>query len=126
MDLIKIILVGIGGLLGSIARYITVKSITAKIPAAFPYGTLTANLVGSFILGFVYGLALRKTGMSENVKLFWGVGFCGGYTTFSSFAWESVSLFNQKMAATSVLYISTSLVLGILSLLAGMWLSRFL
>lgn len=115
-----------GGLLGSIARYITVKSITIKIPAAFPYGTLTANLVGSFILGFVYGLALRKTEMSENVKLFWGVGFCGGYTTFSSFAWESVTLFNQKMAATSLLYISTSLVLGILSLLAGMWLSRFL
>jgi fluoride exporter len=126
MDPIKIILVGIGGLLGSVARYITVKSITAKIPLAFPYGTLTANLVGSFILGFVYGLALRKTDMSENVKLFWGVGFCGGYTTFSSLMWESVSLFNQKMAATSVLYISTSLVLGILSLIAGMWLSRFL
>ncbi|HEY9049601.1 MAG TPA: fluoride efflux transporter CrcB [Ohtaekwangia sp.] len=126
MDFYKFFLVGSGGLLGSIARYATVRSVSEKIQAAFPYGTLTVNIVGSFILGLVYGLALRKTDMNEDVKLFLGVGFCGGYTTFSSLAWESVSLFNQKMAGTSLLYIGASLATGILALVIGIWLSRFL
>jgi CrcB protein len=125
MDWYKILLVGTGGLLGSVARYVTVRSISERIQAIFPYGTLTVNIIGSLILGIVYGLALRKTDMSDNVKLFLGVGFCGGYTTFSSLAWESVSLFNQKMPGISLLYIGISLVTGILALLAGIWLSRF-
>src|SRR5688572_21727062 len=117
MDLYKILLVGTGGLLGSVARYVTVRSISERIPTIFPYGTLTVNILGSFILGIVYGVALRKTDMSENIKLFLGVGFCGGYTTFSSLAWESVALFNQKMAGSSLLYLGISLVTGILALL---------
>jgi fluoride exporter len=125
MDLYKILLVGTGGLLGSVARYVTVRSISERIPTIFPYGTLTVNILGSFILGIVYGVALRKTDMSENIKLFLGVGFCGGYTTFSSLAWESVALFNQKMAGSSLLYLGISLVTGILALLTGIWLSRF-
>jgi fluoride exporter len=125
MDLYKILLVGTGGLLGSVARYVTVRSISERIPTIFPYGTLTVNILGSFILGIVYGVALRKTDMSENIKLFLGVGFCGGYTTFSSLAWESVALFNQKMAGTSLLYLGISMVTGILALITGIWLSRF-
>lgn len=125
MDLYKILLVGTGGLLGSVARYITVRSISERIPTIFPYGTLTVNILGSFILGIVYGVALRKTDMSENIKLFLGVGFCGGYTTFSSLAWESVALFNQKMAGSSLLYLGISMVTGILALITGIWLSRF-
>ncbi|HEY9006983.1 fluoride efflux transporter CrcB [Ohtaekwangia sp.] len=125
MDWYKILLVGTGGMLGSVARYVTVRSISERIQAIFPYGTLTVNIIGSLILGIVYGLALRKTDISDNVKLFLGVGFCGGYTTFSSLAWESVSLFNQKMTGISLLYIGISLVMGILALLTGIWLTRF-
>jgi CrcB protein len=97
-----------------------------KLNALFPYGTLTVNVVGSFLLGLIYMLALRKAGISENARLFLGVGFCGGFTTFSAFALENFSLMEQKLASISLLYICISVVMGILALAAGIWASRFI
>ena len=122
----KLLAVGIGGLLGSVARYITVKAVDQKLNAVFPYGTLTVNILGSFVLGLIYTIALRKTGMSENWRLFLGAGFCGGFTTFSSFAWENFTLLEQKLIGTSLAYMSVSLVAGLLALSFGVWLGRFL
>jgi CrcB protein len=102
-----------------------VKSVNEKTVSLFPYGTLTVNVVGSFLLGLIYMVALRKMGFSENTKLFLGVGFCGGFTTFSAFAMENFNLVDQKMMGTSLLYISISVVAGILAFAAGVWISRF-
>jgi CrcB protein len=121
----KLLLIGLGGFLGSILRYVTVRLVDGKLNAVFPYGTLTVNIVGSFLLGLIYMLALRKAGLTENGRLFLGVGFCGGFTTFSAFALENFSLMQQKLVGTSVLYISVSVVSGILALAAGVWVSRF-
>jgi len=126
MDIYKILAVGLGGFLGSVSRYITVKSVDEKLNAIFPYGTLTVNIIGSLLLGIIYTLALKKAGVTENWKLFLGAGFCGGFTTFSAFAWENFSLFQQKFIGTSLLYMLASLVLGILALAVGVWIGRFL
>ena len=126
MDIYKILAVGLGGFLGSVSRYITVKSVDEKLNAVFPYGTLAVNIIGSLLLGIIYTLALKKAGVTENWKLFLGAGFCGGFTTFSAFAWENFSLFQQKFIGTSLLYMSASLVLGILALAVGVWIGRFL
>lgn len=126
MDFYKVLVVGLGGFLGSIARYVTVKSVDEKLNTVFPYGTLTVNIAGSFFLGVIYALAIRKTGMTENWRLFTGAGFCGGFTTFSAFALENLNLIQQKMVGTSVAYLSISLVSGLLALAAGVWLVRFL
>ncbi len=126
MDFYKVLVVGLGGFLGSIARYVTVKSVDEKLNTVFPYGTLTVNIAGSFFLGVIYALAIRKTGMTENWRLFMGAGFCGGFTTFSAFALENFNLIQQKMVGTSVAYLSISLVSGLLALAAGVWLVRFL
>src|SRR5688572_13122885 len=126
MNFYKLLLVGAGGFFGSVLRYITSRSIDEKLNAVFPYGTLTVNLIGSFILGVVYAVALKKTGDSENLRLLFGTGFCGGFTTFSAFAFENVNLIGQKFIGVSTLYIGTSLILGFLALWAGMMLGRTL
>ena len=126
MTLYKLMIVGLGGFLGSVARYTTVRFIDGRLNAWIPYGTLAVNVIGSFLLGIIYMLVLRKTGLTDNGRLFLGVGFCGGFTTFSAFALENFSLIQQKFIGTSVLYISASVVSGILALAAGVWVSRFL
>ena len=125
MNAYKIIIIGLGGFLGSVMRYITVRLVDGKMNTLFPYGTLTVNIIGSFLLGVIYMAALRKAGLSENGKLFLGVGFCGGFTTFSAFALENFNLMQEKFLGTSLLYISLSVVAGILALASGIWVGRF-
>lgn len=125
MNVIHILLVGAGGFIGSIFRYMTVLSIDRKMNAAFPYGTLTVNVVGSFVLGFLIAVFLRKTGIHPvEWRLFLATGFCGGFTTFSAFAAENVSLFDQKFPATALLYIAISVTGGLLAVWAGFAVAR--
>jgi len=126
MNLYNILTVGLGGFLGTMARYATVKSVDEKINAVFPYGTFAVNVVGSLLLGIVYTMAMRKVEVAEHWRLFLGVGFCGGFTTFSAFAWENFSLIQQKFVGTSVVYALASLAAGLLALMAGVWIGRFL
>ena len=126
MNLYKLLIIGLGGFLGSVTRYATAKFVDDKLSPVFPYGTLTVNMLGSFLLGIIYVIALRKAGLTENGRLFLGVGFCGGFTTFSAFALENFSLMQEKFVGTSLLYIAVSLVGGILALVAGVWLARFI
>ena len=125
MSSYKLIIIALGGAIGSVARYLMVKFVDNKLNSIFPYGTWAVNVIGSFLLGLVYMLALRKAGLTENGRLFLGVGFCGGFTTFSAFALENFNLMQQKLMGTSILYISASVVVGILALGAGVWASRF-
>src|SRR5688572_11596044 len=126
MSAYKLLIIGLGGFLGSVARYVTAKFVDGKVSPAFPYGTLTVNILGSFLLGIIYALAIRKAGLTENGRLFLGVGFCGGFTTFSAFALENFNLMQEKFFGTSLLYILISIVASILALAAGAWTSRFL
>jgi CrcB protein len=126
MNIYKLFIIGLGGFIGSIARYVTAKLVDERLNSLFPYGTLMVNVVGSFLLGLIYMLALRKAGLTENGRLFLGVGFCGGFTTFSAFALENFNLLQQKFLGISVLYVAISVVAGLLALAAGIWISRFL
>jgi CrcB protein len=125
MNAYKLLLIGLGGACGSILRHVVAKAIHEKVGSVLPLGTLTVNVVGSFLLGLIYMLVARKVGLTENARLLLGVGFCGGFTTFSAFALENFHLMEQKMVSTSALYISISVAGGILALGAGIWVSRF-
>jgi CrcB protein len=125
MNTTHLILVGAGGLIGSIARYLTVISVDKKFNAAFPLGTLTVNIVGSFILGVILASLTRKAGLNADYwRIFLGTGFCGGFTTFSAFAVENFNLLEGKLSMIAVAYILASVVGGLLAVWAGFTLSR--
>ena len=115
MMLKNILLVGIGGMLGSVLRYLTGQLVRHE---QFPFATMTVNVLGSFIIGLVMGVAARQEGFG-NWRLFMATGICGGFTTFSSFAWENLQLLNQQRYTTFVIYTGGSLVLGLAAVFLG-------
>ncbi len=118
-----LMLVGIGGFFGSIARY-GVKLLTDKyMPANFPYGTFIVNIVGCFIIGILFGMAARNQAGSST-WLVLATGFCGAFTTFSTFALENNMLLADKQSSTAVIYTLLSLVLGLFLCRWGMGLVR--
>lgn len=124
MNLTNALIVGFGGFLGSIARYLSSVSIDQKLNSAFPYGTFTVNLLGSFILGLVYGWATQHQGNVSTAKLFLITGFCGGFTTFSAFAFENFNLLTNRFTTVSITYSIATIILGILLVWAGIVITR--
>jgi len=114
-----IFIIGIGGFLGTISRYLTSIYIYKLFHAAFPLGTFAINILGCFLIGIFYGLSERGTLMSGEWKLFLTVGFCGGFTTFSTFANENMAMLRDGAFFYAALYTSLSVFLGILATYAG-------
>lgn len=127
MNLYNALLVGAGGFMGSIVRYLGVISIDKRLNSIFPYGTLAVNLLGSLLLGFILAFAMKKTGIANDQwRLFLGTGFCGGFTTFSAFAFENLNLLEQKYPGSALVYILISVAGGILAVWGGVLLGRTL
>lgn len=115
-----IMLVGIGGFAGSVARY-GVKVVTDKyLAATFPYATFFINLSGAFVIGLLYGLLMRNQ-VSDGTWMIMATGFCGAFTTFSTFALENNVLISQKQSSTALVYTLLSLVLGLLLCKLGIY-----
>jgi fluoride exporter len=115
----NLLLVGLGGSIGSMARYAASLLIKSK---AFPYATLSTlsvNIIGSFIIGLVFAFSTKEQGISNNWKLFLATGICGGFTTFSAFSLENMQLFQSGKIGMAVIYICLSVVLGIVATFLG-------
>ena len=108
--------VALGGGFGAWLRYVAGKLIPA---AAFPYATLTVNIVGSFAMGLLAGWLVRAGG-SEGARLLLGVGVLGGFTTFSAFSLEVVTLAQRGAPGMAMLYVAASLAGGIVALFIGL------
>ena len=120
----NIILIAIGGVLGCIARYLSVVYITKLFPSQFPFGTFAVNIVGCLVIGIIYGISLRYLWLTPEWRLFLATGFCGGFTTFSAFALENMQLLQQSNYSTFALYSITSFVLGLSAVFAGLSLTK--
>jgi CrcB protein len=117
--------VGVGAFLGANVRYWLGAWAAARYGTTFPYGTFIVNVTGSFVLGFAIAyLALRT--YSPNWRLFVAVGVCGGYTTFSSYAYETLRLLEDGNLLFAILYCVGSPVLALAAAFAGMILGRVL
>ncbi len=117
-----VVLVFVGGGIGSICRYLLATGLQRSLPGPFPVGTFVVNLVGSFTIGLVGALGLERAAISPEARVFLMVGILGGFTTFSSFAWETLGLLSVRDLLRATLYVAGSVVLGLI----GVWLGRLL
>ena len=115
------LIVGLGGMIGSMLRYAAAILIKNQ---PFPYATFAVNIVGCFVIGAIAGFTIKSATLSNEWRLFLATGICGGFTTFSSFSLESLQLLQQNRPATAVMYIGTSIVLGIAAVFAGWMLMK--
>ena len=120
----QLLLIGLGGFIGSIARYLVSKLNISWQFYNIPMGTLAVNILGSLLIGFISGLLIHSITSSENLKLFFITGICGGFTTFSAFTFENMQLIQSGHNTTAVIYISISVVFGILAVIGGLSLSK--
>ena len=119
----KILLVFIGGGLGATARYFVTTILAGKL-GNFPVGTMTANILGSFLMGLVVGIIAGRASL-ENVRLFTAVGFLGGFTTFSTFSAETLALIQGGQIFSAAANILLSVAAGLAACLAGLTLTKF-
>lgn len=113
------LLVGLGGFLGSISRFLVGQGLHRIFDTVFPIGTMTVNIVGCFIIGLVYSLAERDNLINPEMRMFLAVGFCGGFTTFSSFAFDKLKLFKDGEFLYLSGYVAGSVFLGFIAVYLG-------
>jgi CrcB protein len=118
-------LIGIGSSIGGMLRYVVSQQVQKGFLTTFPYGTLSVNILGCFLIGFVFALSDRG-GLSQDWRLFLATGICGGFTTFSAFSNETLALLRDGQFLYAGLYVTLSVVLGLLATFFGYSLLRLL
>ena len=120
----QLLLVGLGGLCGTIARYLLDTWITDATHATFPWGTLAINVSGSFAIGVLFAVTVERGTLPAELRAPLGIGFLGGYTTFSTFMLESLRLAEGGAWSLAVANIAGSVMLGLVAVVAGVALGR--
>lgn len=121
------ILVFLGGGIGTILRYLLTLLSDRHFGIGYPWGTFLINIIGSLFLGFIVALALNKTGvLNSNLKLFLTIGLAGGFTTFSTFSYESLALIKNGQILSSMAYLILSPVIGLSAVYFGTYLTKYL
>lgn len=119
-----VLLIFLGGGIGSLGRYLLNRWISGLVISSFPYGTFIANVTGCFLIGFLVYFTERFGTASLPWRLFLVTGFCGGYTTFSSFSFENIELISNHQVFTFLAYTLASLAFGLLATFGGILLAR--
>ena len=120
----QLVLVFIGGGFGSVLRY-SIGKFLNNTEKGMPYGTFLANILGSLFIGIILGYAAKNNTLSQNSTLLLATGFCGGFTTFSTFAYENHIFLKSGDFTSFAYYTIASFVVGFLAVFAGMYIVRF-
>jgi len=119
-----ILLVGAGGFLGSISRFLASRLLQSNISSVFPLGTFVVNIAGCFLIGLIYGISEKSELFSSGWKMFLTAGFCGGFTTFSTFANENLALLRDGAFFHFFMYTGLSIFLGIAATFIGIVITK--
>jgi CrcB protein len=120
----ELIIVGLGGGIGSILRYLSSLLVNRHYSADYPWATFIVNIVGCLLIGLFIGLSARHGFFNKELKLLLITGFCGGYTTFSTFSSENWHLLESGSYFTLASYILLSVIIGVVAVWAGMLLTK--
>jgi fluoride exporter len=115
----SILMIGSGGFIGSVSRFLASRYIQNLTISAFPWGTFAVNITGCFLIGLFYGISERGGFLTAEWRLFLTVGFCGGYTTFSTFAQENLGMIRDGEFYYFLLYTGLSIFLGLTATFLG-------
>lgn len=115
----KYLLVGVGGCIGSVLRFWVGGYVSQRLGARFPYGTFVINVTASFLIGFILTLLAERSQWSPNWRYLIPIGFIGGYSTFSTFEWETFQVLRDGEVAIALLNVGLSVVVGFISVWLG-------
>jgi len=116
--------VALGSAIGGVSRYLLGGLVQRMLDTTFPAGTLLVNVTGSFLLGAIIRYALETPSLTPEVRAFLTIGFCGGYTTFSTFSYETMALLEDGQWARAGVYITASVILSLIATFLGLALAR--
>jgi fluoride exporter len=119
-----LLLIGSGGFIGSVSRFLASRFVQNQFPSAFPFGTFFVNFAGCFLLGLIYGLSEKSSLFTSGWKMFLTVGFCGGFTTFSTFANENLAMLRDGDFFHVIIYTGLSVFLGIAATFLGVAITK--
>ena len=119
-----ILLIGLGSFIGGVSRYLLSQIIQTKFLSAYPYGTLAVNIIGCFAIGIVFELS-ERSGLTQEWKLFLATGLLGGFTTFSAFSNETVIILRDGQAGYAMIYVLSSVLLGLTATFIGIMAIKF-
>ncbi len=119
-----LLIVGLGGGIGSVFRYLTSVWTQKLAQSAFPWATFIVNVLGCLIIGILVGFFTKQQIENSDLKLLFVTGFCGGFTTFSAFALENIKLFQTENSLLALLYIALSVILGVFAVWTGMMITK--
>lgn len=121
--MINCLFVGMGGFIGSVCRYL-LGLLPVENSQGFPVKTLIINVTGAFVIGIIAASAAKNTSLNPGLVLFLKVGICGGFTTFSTFAYETGAMMEKGQIGLALLYVILSAVFGVLAVFAGQKIGR--
>lgn len=125
MKAATVLFIGFGGFIGTMLRYITSVFLTKQYSSSLiPYGTFAVNILGCLVIGIAYGLSEKYQFFTPQWRLFLATGICGGYTTFSAFAYENITMLQQSNYTGFALYSISSFVLCLMAVVAGLLLIK--
>lgn len=122
----SILMVGMGGFIGTVARFLIARYFQFNVNSAFPWSTFIVNIVGCLLIGIIYGLSEKGNMWSPDVRLFLTVGICGGFTTFSTFSYDSFLMVQEQDWFRFALYTSLSIFIGLMAVYGGRLIIKFI
>jgi fluoride exporter len=119
-----LIIIALGGGIGSVLRYLTALLVNKYFASSFPYATFLTNIFGCLLIGLFCGLFEKNINLSSELRFFLVTGFCGGYTTFSTFSNENIQLLESNQMLIAFLYMGLSVFVGLIATWFGLWIVK--